>query len=373
MTASQPHIDPVFFQLQFEKFREFVRDKSGLAFISFASNPYTEREEGYKYSIYTIGREALGFQEWKSSDIGSGKIAEAVIAAIQIPNNNLVPWESRYGEKARPHHPLFEARENCDKLRNIEACLFKLYREEQNEQSFSELTRLFGKQYPLLAYLFFLKDRSKYLPIKPTFVDRAFEHLGADFKTRNRCSFENYLFYLELLSEVKLMLAESLMAEASLLDAHSFTWILVSQMKKAGMLADIHDCLNLSDSEREAISKRRVGQDRFRQSLIDYWSGCAVTGVSVPALLTASHIKPWANGDLNDRWSCYNGLLLSPALEKCFDSGYISFSDDGRILISSRLTIGDTYVLGIHSEMKLRRIEPAHKVYLDYHRKHRFE
>ncbi|RKY67696.1 MAG: HNH endonuclease, partial [Candidatus Latescibacterota bacterium] len=32
----------------------------------------------------------------------------------------------------------------------------------------------------------------------------------------------------------------------------------------------------------------------------------------------------------------YNGLLLSPNLDACFDSGFISFDDAGNILISSQ-------------------------------------
>jgi hypothetical protein len=40
---------------------------------------------------------------------------------------------------------------------------------------------------------------------------------------------------------------------------------------------------------------QRVGQDLFRNALLDYWQRCCrVTGLAVPTLLRASHIKPWA-------------------------------------------------------------------------------
>ena len=373
MVPNAPHIDPYLFQRQFEAFRAFVEGKSGITFVSFASNPYTEEQEGYKYDLYRAGRDALAFQTWERSAIGSGEIAQAVVQAIEIPDNNLVPWQGRFGEEARPHQPLYEARKRQDDLPRIEGCLFALYREEQDERSFVDLVEVLGRTYPLLAYLFFLKDRSKYLPIAPTYFDRAFEQLGTGFKTSRRCSWENYLVYISLIGELKTMLAESLLVEVALLDAHSFAWILAAEMWKANKIADIHKYLGLSSSEREAIVKARIGQGRFRQNLIEYWSACAITGCTELALLRASHIKPWAQAELEERISLYNGLLLSPAFDACFDSGYVSFDDEGGILISERLTEDDAKVLGISSNMCLRRVEPEHKKYLAFHREYVFK
>lgn len=373
MALDKPHIDPYLFEQQVAAFKSFVEEQSGLAFMSFASNPYTEEQEGYKYKIHHAGREALAFQAWRQSDIGTGDIVDAVIAAIEIPKSNLVPWQDRFGKEARPHQPLYEAKNQQDQLARIEECLFKLYREEQDEESFAGLVGIFGKTYPLLAYLFFLKDRSKYLPIAPTFFDRAFEHLGAEFKTAYRCSWENYSIYVALIGELKAMLAESLGGEVTLLDAHSFAWMLAAQMTQENRLANVQEYLNLSATEREAIVKARVGQGRFRQSLITYWSVCAVTGCTEEGLLRASHIKPWAKATLVERLSLYNGLLLSPALDACFDSGYVSFDDDGRILISERFRVEDARALGINADMRLKRVELQHKKYLAYHREHIFK
>ena len=347
MAPSKPHIDPYLFQRQLEAFKAFVEGESGVAFVSFSSNPYTEKQEGYKYKIYGAAREALAFQSWKQSDIGRGVIADAVIESIEIPNNNLVPWQGRFGKKSRPHQPLFEAKNNHEQLRKVEKCLFKIYREEHDERSFAELVDIFGKSYPLLAYLFFLKNRSKYLPIAPTFFDRAFEHLGADFKTSRRCTWDNYSIYIGLIGELKTMLGESLAVEVTLLDAHSFAWMLAAQMERENKLADVHEYLSLSLLERDAIVKARIGQGRFRQSLIDYWTVCAVTGCGEIALLRASHIKPWAKASLVERMSLYNGLLLSPTLDACFDAGFVSFDDKGKLLISARLTSDDVRALAV--------------------------
>ena len=373
LRIDRDHIDPYLFQQQFEAFKEFVSEQSGLPFASFASNPYTEEQEGYKYEIHRNGREILAFQTWKESDIGSGSIAEAVLKAIEIPKNNLVPWQGRFGEEARPHQPIFEAKEQSDKMQKIERCFFRLYHKQENETSFEELTDIFGKKYPLLAYFFFLKDRSKYLPIAPRSFDRAFEHLGVGFKTNQLCSWKNYLTYIDILTELKTMLAESLAGEVSLLDAHSFAWMLARQMERQNKLADVREYLELSSTEREAIVKARIGQGRFRESLINYWGTCAITSCGETKLLRASHIKPWAKSELKERLNLYNGLLLSPTLDACFDSGYISFDDKGGILISKRLTTNDAIALGVSPNMRLKRIATEHKEYLAFHRKHIFK
>ena len=371
--VNNPHIDPYLFEQQLEAFKSFVKEQSNLPFVSFPSNPYTEAQEGYKYRIYHAGRDALAFQAWKQSDIGTGDIVDAVIGAIEIHENNLVPWQPRFGKEARPHHPLYEVKGHPDKLAEIEECLFTLYREEKDDESFNKLVGFFGKTYPLLAYLFFLKDRSRYLPIKPSFFDFSFNLLGVNFKTSHLCSWDNYSIFVALMGELKAMLAESLSIEVTFLDAHSFAWILAAQMKNKNKLADVQGYLSLSSTEREAIVKARIGQGMFRQSLISYWSACSVTGCREPTLLRASHIKPWAKATLEERLSLYNGLLLSPALDACFDHGYVSFDDDGKILLSERLTAEDARTLGITSDMHLKQVEPDHKKYLAFHRQHIFK
>ena len=46
-------------------------------------------------------------------------------------------------------------------------------------------------------------------------------------------------------------------------------------------------------TEAERLVVQRVGQDVFRRGLFEYWDGrCAITGLAVPELLRASHIKP---------------------------------------------------------------------------------
>ena len=373
METITSRIDPYLFDRQFEAFQEFVEEQSNVAFVSFASHPYTDEQEGYKYEIYRMARDNLAFQAWKKSDIGSGDIIASTIESIEFQNNNLVPWQSRYGDDKRPHHPLYEAKSNPNKVKKIEQSLFKLYHENNVINSFEELIDIFGKKYALIAYLYFIKDSSKYLPIAPSYFDKSFELLGVHFKTSKHCSWDNYTFYISLISQLKRMLAEALSSDVTLLDAHSFAWILSAQMESKGKLADVAEYLDLSSTEREAIVKSRIGQGQFRESLINYWSACAVTGCKEAKLLRASHIKPWAKSEVSERLSLYNGLLLSPTLDVCFDSGFISFDDSGKIMVSSELDEKDMNALNVHREMKLTNIESEHKKYLVYHRENIFK
>jgi hypothetical protein len=87
----------------------------------------------------------------------------------------------------------------------------------------------------------------------------------------------------------------------------------------------------LQETTRETIVQSRIGQGQFRLSLIAYWQGCSVTGCSQVEILKASHIKPWRDCTNDERLNVYNGLLLLPNLDACFDIGFVSFSDEGKI------------------------------------------
>lgn len=127
-------------------------------------------------------------------------------------------------------------------------------------------------------------------------------------------------------------------------------------------------------TEVERLVKQRVGQDIFRNALIAFWQGrCAVTGLALPSLLRASHIKPWADCANNEeRLDVFNGLLLAPHLDALFDGGWITFNDDGNLVRSTLLDAAATKLLGVTNDMKLTHIAAEHRPYLEYHRQHVF-
>jgi len=128
-------------------------------------------------------------------------------------------------------------------------------------------------------------------------------------------------------------------------------------------------------TEAERMVVQRVGQQLFREALIDYWNGaCAVTGLRVEGLLRASHIKPWSKcASDEERLDVFNGLLLSPHLDALFDGGWVTFDSAGAILVSSMLDQSSRVLLNIEPEMRLAWITAAHDRYLTFHREKVFQ
>lgn len=88
------------------------------------------------------------------------------------------------------------------------------------------------------------------------------------------------------------------------------------------------------------VPVRRV-QRFFRSALLASYEGrCAVTGLALPELLVASHIKPWAEGE-RYRADPRNGILLNALLDRAFDRHLISFDDDLKLVCSRRLQEAD--------------------------------
>jgi len=129
----------------------------------------------------------------------------------------------------------------------------------------------------------------------------------------------------------------------------------------------------IRETVHDSIIKSRVGQGRFRYDLINYWRGCAITGCKKNEILVASHIKPWKVSSNTERLDVYNGLLLIPNLNSVFDQGLVSFSNEGTIIISSLLDEEARFILGIHPNMKIKKVEKSHHIYLEYHRENIFK
>ncbi|MCM1254838.1 MAG: HNH endonuclease [Duncaniella sp.] len=151
-----------------------------------------------------------------------------------------------------------------------------------------------------------------------------------------------------------------------------FTQSDFNEKRHLSELNEVHKIENSTDfspTERAQLVKSRIGQGDFRANLIKYWGGCAVTGCEMTELLVASHIKPWSVSTNFERLDLHNGLLLLPNLDKLFDLGYISFRDDGRIIISRLLHSDDYEAIGISNRLILRQsLTAEHQAYLSYHR-----
>ena len=96
---------------------------------------------------------------------------------------------------------------------------------------------------------------------------------------------------------------------------------------------------------------------------------CAVTGSITTAAVEASHIRPWADSNNQQRLDPNNGLLLTATLHKLFDAGLISFDDFGKMLVSPDLPQSERQILGLIGRKLSERPSPETANYLSYHRK----
>lgn len=88
------------------------------------------------------------------------------------------------------------------------------------------------------------------------------------------------------------------------------------------------DRTTLGATQREALIQARIGQGRFRAEVTQLWGKgevCTLTGINLPELLIASHIKPWRESSDSERLDPANGLLLAAHADKLFDRHLLSF------------------------------------------------
>jgi putative restriction endonuclease len=125
--------------------------------------------------------------------------------------------------------------------------------------------------------------------------------------------------------------------------------------------------------EREALVKVRVNQSFFRKTVLaSYENKCCITGISIPQLLVASHIIPWAK-DKDNRVNPHNGLCLNALHDKAFDKGLITITPDYNIKISPLLLESKNkealqFILNIPANgiVKPQRFVPI-RDFLEYH------
>jgi putative restriction endonuclease len=129
-----------------------------------------------------------------------------------------------------------------------------------------------------------------------------------------------------------------------------------------------------ASTERRALVLSRIGQGRFREDVMGLWGGrCAVTGLDISPLLRASHIKPWRDSDNRERLDPLNGLLLSPSYDATFDSGLITFDENGGVILSDEWNPLRIEQVGIAPTARVEKLRDGHRPYLDYHRRNVFK
>lgn len=128
---------------------------------------------------------------------------------------------------------------------------------------------------------------------------------------------------------------------------------------------------NLEETEKSTCMKARLGHSKLKQKLIEKEKCCKVCGLSDTRFLIASHIKPWSKSNNHERLDLNNVLLLCPHHDAAFDKGYITFDQDGMILISSELTLETRALLNLNPKRKVELTDKQSE-YILWHRENIF-
>lgn len=120
--------------------------------------------------------------------------------------------------------------------------------------------------------------------------------------------------------------------------------------------------------------KTRVNQNVFRQIILaNYDYRCAISGINITTLLTASHIIPWSKNE-KERLNPENGICLSPLYDRAFDLGLIGINADYKILLSSqvRKKVNENYFSSLFGSIKGTKISLPKKFlpkteFLEFH------
>jgi len=137
----------------------------------------------------------------------------------------------------------------------------------------------------------------------------------------------------------------------------------------------IREDQDIPDTEREAIIIARRGQGKFKEKVMKIETHCRVTKVDRIEHLRASHIRPWRDcEDHRQRLDGSNGLLLTPSIDHLFDRGFISFENNGELLISPVAHSDSLKKMGVATDYVIRvgEFNGEQKGYLDYHREQVF-
>lgn len=123
-----------------------------------------------------------------------------------------------------------------------------------------------------------------------------------------------------------------------------------------------------SDARKRDPYLHRLYKNQLQEECEELYGNpmCVLEHLCYPVLI-ASHIKPFIDSDENEAYDPNNGLLLSRTIDSLFDLKYISFSDDGTMLFSKRIS-NDVKEFWKNYKLDENILNNQRKSYLNYHR-----
>jgi predicted restriction endonuclease len=129
----------------------------------------------------------------------------------------------------------------------------------------------------------------------------------------------------------------------------------------------------ITETVKATLVQARRGQGIFRSRVQTIEKHCRVTGVNAEKFLIASHIKPWSKSENDERLDGNNGLFLSPHIDKLFDSGFVSFTQKGAMLVSPLLDPDVLAKWSIDSQMNVGKFNNDQAYFLEHHNQNTFK
>ena len=130
---------------------------------------------------------------------------------------------------------------------------------------------------------------------------------------------------------------------------------------------------NYGKGKQQADSKQRKKQVKYREELYNVFHHCPFTHIDEFRLLIASHIKPYAVSTQKEQSDPNNGIMLSPLYDKLFDKGFISFDENGNLLVSDWLSPQNKERISFNYSLEDLFLNDQRKKYLKYHRENVFK
>jgi hypothetical protein len=127
---------------------------------------------------------------------------------------------------------------------------------------------------------------------------------------------------------------------------------------------------SIPETERQAIVRARIGQGLFKERVSAIEERCRITGVENPIHLIASHCKPWRDSTNEERLNGENGLLLTPSIDRLFDRGFISFEDNGRLIVSPVADRASLRKMGVETDtaVNVGPFSSGQRAFLQFHK-----
>lgn len=199
------------------KYTAFLSQEQDSPFTSFSEaekRTETLSEEVYKEKNQKKAMQELHQIDWENESLGAGEITAQVFAIIRRRSPYLV---NRFTVDSKEEKAL-------KNLYDADKAFFDLYfANNDDEQNFKEITKLFGRNYSFNAFLFFIKG-GHYLPISGNLSD-SLAMIGVSFPINDRCSWTHYNEFIKIVEEIQAYINENgVDPNATLIQAHSFLW-----------------------------------------------------------------------------------------------------------------------------------------------------